>query len=93
VTGGSAVGRDVIVEAGAEVDGAVLFDGARIAAGAVVRRSVVGAGAVVGPGTVLVDAVIGDRAVLGANLELRSGARVWPGVELADGAVRFSSDI
>jgi len=32
-------------------------------------------------------------AVLGANLELRAGARVWPGVELADGAVRFSSDI
>jgi mannose-1-phosphate guanylyltransferase len=93
VIGGATVGRDAVVEPGAEVDGAVLFDGARIATGAVVRRSIVGAGAVVGPGTVLEDAVIGDRAVLGANLELRAGARVWPGVQLADGSVRFSSDV
>ena len=92
VTGGSAVGRGAVIGRGAVVDGAVLFDGARIGDGAVVRRSIVGAGAAVGAGTVLEDVVIGDRAVLGANLELRAGARVWPGVELADGSVRFSSD-
>jgi mannose-1-phosphate guanylyltransferase len=92
VTGGSTIGRDVSVGADAVVDGSVVFDGARIAAGAVVRRSVIGAGAVVGEATVLEDAVIGDRAVLGAGIELRAGARVWPEVELADGAVRFSSD-
>ena len=91
--GGTTVGRDVRVGADALLDEAVVFDGASIAAGAVVRRSVVGAGAVVGAGTVLEDAVIGDGARLGASIELRSGARVWPGTALADGAVRFSSDL
>ena len=92
VSGGSTVGRGATVGAGAVIDGSVLFDGARVAAGAVVRRSVVGAGAVVGEGTIVEDAVIGDRARLGARNELRAGARVWPDVELADGAIRFSSD-
>ena len=63
-----------------------------VAAGATVTRSVVGRGAVVGPGTVLADAVLGDGVVLGARNELRAGARVWPGVRLGDGAVRFSTD-
>jgi mannose-1-phosphate guanylyltransferase len=93
VTGGSTIGRNVVIEADAEVDGSVIFDGARIAAGAVVRRSVVGAGAVVGRGVVLADTEIGDQAVLGAGVELRAGARIWPGVELPEGSVRFSSDL
>jgi mannose-1-phosphate guanylyltransferase len=93
VTGGSTIGRDASVAAGAQVDRSVVFDGARIDADAVVVRSVIGAGAVVGRGTTVEDSVIGDRAVLGSGIELRAGARVWPGVQLADGAVRFSSDI
>jgi len=36
---------------------------------------------------------IGDGARIGADVELLAGARVWPSVELADGAVRFSSDL
>ena len=73
----------------------MLFDGAAIGAGAVVRRSVVGAGASHRrPATVVEDAVIGDGARASARgNELRAGARVWPGVELPDGAVRFSSDL
>jgi mannose-1-phosphate guanylyltransferase len=93
VGGGSTVGRDCVVAAGAVVDGSVLFDGARIAAGAAVRRSVVGAGAVIGAGTVVEDAIVGDRARVGAGIELRFGARVWPDTVLSDGAVRFSSDL
>ena len=49
--------------------------------------------ATIGAGTVLEDAVIGDRARIGARVELCGGARVWPEVELADGAIRFSSDL
>lgn len=93
VTGGSTIGRDCTVGAGAVVDGSVVFDGARIGPGALVRRSVVGAGAVIGAGTTLEDALVGDRARVGAGVELRFGARVWPDVEIADGAVRFSSDL
>jgi mannose-1-phosphate guanylyltransferase len=92
VSGGSTIGRDAAVGADAVVDGSVVFDGAQLAADAVIRRSVVGAGAVIGAGTVVEDAVIGDGAWLGSGIELRGGARVWPGVRLADGAIRFSSD-
>jgi mannose-1-phosphate guanylyltransferase len=42
---------------------------------------------------VLEAAVIGDRARIGAAVELLGGARVWPDAVLADGAVRFSSDL
>jgi mannose-1-phosphate guanylyltransferase len=92
VTGGSTIGRNASLSAGARVAASVLFDGARIGPGAAVVRSVIGADAVVGEGSVVEDAVIGDRAVLGAGIELRAGARVWPDVHLPDGAIRFSSD-
>ncbi|HWB66135.1 MAG TPA: NDP-sugar synthase, partial [Mycobacteriales bacterium] len=93
VHGGAVVGAGARVGREAEVDGAVVGDNARIEPGAVVVRSVIGDGAVVGPGTVVRDAVIGDEARLGAGIELAYGARVWPEVALADGAVRFSSDV
>jgi mannose-1-phosphate guanylyltransferase len=92
VGGGSTVGARCAVEAGARLDGAVLFDGARVGAGAVITRSVVGRDAVVGPGSVVTDAVLGDGAVLGARNELCGGARIWPGVRLGDVALRFSTD-
>jgi mannose-1-phosphate guanylyltransferase len=92
LSGGTTVGAGCTVGAGARLDAAVLFDGARIAADAVVTRSVVGKGASVGPGCVIEDAVLGDGVVLGARNELRAGARVWPGVQLWDTAVRFSTD-
>jgi mannose-1-phosphate guanylyltransferase len=92
VVGGSVVGAGCEVAEGAVVDGSVLLDGARILAGALVRNSIVGRGAVVGTGSVLDEAVIGDHAVLGSDVELRHGARVWPGVVLGDCSVRFSAD-
>ena len=92
VTGGSAVGAGCQIAADAVVDGSVLLDGVRVLPGAHIRNSIVGCEAVVGAGTVLDEAVIGDRVRLGARLELRGGIRIWPGVELADGSVRFSAD-
>lgn len=91
-TGGSTIGARATIGEGAEVDSSVVFDGARIAAGAVVRRSVVGADVVVGEGTLVQGAVLGDGARIGSGCELLSGIRVWPGVELPDGGVRFSAD-
>ena len=92
VHSGTVIGRDASVGAGAIVNGAVVFDGAEIAEGAHVINSIVGVGAVVGAGTVLRGAVIGDGAIVGRGNELLDGVRVWPGAELADGSVRFSSD-
>jgi mannose-1-phosphate guanylyltransferase len=92
VAGGSVVGADAVVQEGAQVVGSVLMDGAVVGPGADLARSVLGAGARAGAGAVLHDAVIGDGAVVGARCELRAGARVWPGVVLPDGGVRFSAD-
>jgi mannose-1-phosphate guanylyltransferase len=93
LAGGCTVGEDTVVGAGARLDGALVFDGAVIGEGAVVERSVLGAGARVGAGAVLRDAVIGDRAVVGERCELRDGLRLWPGVVLPAGGVRFSADL
>ena len=35
----------------------------------------------------------GDGAHIGARCELLRGARVWPGVFLPDGGIRYSSDV
>ena len=92
VTGGATIGVNCTVAAGAVVDGSVLFDGAVVGEGARVERSVLGANSLVQAGAVVSDAVIGDNAVVGARCELINGARVWPGVVLPEGGVRFSAD-
>lgn len=93
VDGGSTVGAGAAVAAGARVSGSVLFDGARVGEGAVVEGSVLGRNAVVGAGAVVRGAVLGDEARVGASCELIDGARVWPGVILPDGGLRFSPDV
>ncbi|PRW62669.1 sugar phosphate nucleotidyltransferase [Actinopolyspora mortivallis] len=92
VRGGSTVGSGAVVGAHSRVEASVLFDDARIGSGALVSDSVVGAGAVVGDNVVLDGAVVADGAVVGAGCELRHGARIWPGVEIPPGGVRFSHD-
>jgi len=92
LTGGTVVDAGCEVGAGALVAGSVLLPGARIDPGAVVRDSIVGRDAVIGKDSVLADAVIGDGAVVGAGVELLHGIRVWPGVGIADGAIRFSAN-
>ncbi|GGC66246.1 NDP-sugar synthase [Hoyosella rhizosphaerae] len=91
--GGTVVGRGAEVSAGARLDGAVIFDGAKVDAGAVVERSIIGSGAHIGPRALVRDSVIGDGAQVGARCELVGGARVWPGVVIPDGGLRFSTDV
>ena len=93
LAGGTTVGAGARVGAGAVVEGSVLADGSAVEDGAVVRDSALGHGAQVGRDCILQDVVVGDDARLGAANELRAGARVWGGVRLPDGAVRFSSDV
>jgi mannose-1-phosphate guanylyltransferase len=93
VQAGSVVGAGSVVERGARVLGSVLMDRAEVGPGALVQRSVVGAGAQVGAGAVLHEVVVGDGAVVGGRCELRNGLRVWPGVVLPDGGIRFSADV
>lgn len=91
--GGTVVGRGAEIGPGARLDGAVIFDGARVEAGAVIERTIVGFGVRVGPRALIRDGVIGDGADIGARCELLRGARVWPGVTIPDGGIRFSTDV
>ncbi|AGB21780.1 Nucleoside-diphosphate-sugar pyrophosphorylase family protein [Mycobacterium sp. JS623] len=91
--GGTVVGRGAEIGAGARLDGAVIFDGVRVGAGAVIERSIVGFGARIGPRALIRDGVIGDGADVGARCELLRGARVWPGVTIPDGGIRYSTDV
>lgn len=91
--GGTVVGRGAEIGAGARLDGAVIFDGVRVGAGAVIERSIIGFGARIGPRALIRDGVIGDGADIGARCELLRGARVWPGVTIPDGGIRYSTDI
>ena len=91
--GGTVVGRGAEIGAGARLDGAVIFDGVQIEAGAVIERSIIGFGARIGPRALVRDGVIGDGADIGARCELLRGARVWPGVTIPDGGIRYSTDV
>ncbi|MFC3962523.1 sugar phosphate nucleotidyltransferase [Nocardia jiangsuensis] len=91
--GGTVVGRGAEIGAGARLDGAIVFDGAVVEAGATVERTIIGFGARIGPRALVRDGVIGDGAHVGARCELLRGARVWPGVVIPDGGIRFSTDV
>ncbi len=92
VLGGTVIGRNARVAAGATVSGAVVFDDALIGEDAIVTDSIVGRGAVIGPRTVLTGVVVGDGAEIGSDNELLEGVRVFPSTVVADDAIRFSSD-
>ncbi|GGG75937.1 nucleotidyltransferase family protein [Corynebacterium pelargi] len=90
--GGTVIGRGTEVGAGCRLDDVVVFDGVTIEPGAVIEDSIIAAGARIGANARIRGAVIGEGAVVGARCELLDGVRVWPGVELPDSGVRFSSD-
>jgi len=91
--GGTVVGRGAEIGPGVRLDGAVIFDGAKVEAGSVIERSIIGFGVRIGPRALIRDGVIGDGADIGARCELLRGARVWPGVSIPDGGIRYSSDV
>jgi mannose-1-phosphate guanylyltransferase len=90
LTDGTTVGANVRIGDGSRVSGSVLMDGADIGHGAVIERSVIGPGASIGDETVIRDAVVGDGARVGASCELLAGVRIWPGLVIPDGGLRFS---
>lgn len=85
------LGQDVTIGAGATVERAVILNGAEIGAGCTLRDCVVAAGCRVGEGThVTGSAVLGEGVTVGAHNVVTRGARIFPGVTLPDGALRFS---
>jgi mannose-1-phosphate guanylyltransferase len=96
VAGGAIVGgrtvlsRGVSVGEGTHVESSVLLDGASVGARATVRGSIVGPGACIGEHChVEAGVVLGEGVRVGRDNVLTAGARIFPGVELPEGAIKF----
>ena len=89
---GTSIGRGSQVGAGSRLDGIVVFDGVTIEPGAIINNSIIASGARIGANAHIDNCVIGEGAQIGARCELQGGLRVFPGVEIPDAGVRFSSD-
>jgi mannose-1-phosphate guanylyltransferase len=84
------LGRDVSVGAGSSVERAVVLDGTHIGEDCELRDCIVAGGCRVGNGTSITGgAVLGDGVTVGAGNVIARGARIFPGVELPDGAIEF----
>jgi mannose-1-phosphate guanylyltransferase len=80
----------VSVGAGSVVERSVVLQGAQIGAECVLRDCIVGPGVVIGDRSQITGgAVLGEGVTIGAENVVTRGARVFPGVELPDGALRF----
>jgi mannose-1-phosphate guanylyltransferase len=84
------LGRGVQISAGATVEDSVLLDGASVGARTHIRGAIVGRNVVIGARcTIDGHVVLGEGVRIGDDNVLTAGARVFPGVELPDGAIRF----
>jgi mannose-1-phosphate guanylyltransferase len=82
--------RDVSVGVGSTVERAVVLEGTQIGEGCELRDCILAAGCRVGAGTSITGgAVLGDGVIVGARNVITRGARIFPGVELPDGAIEF----
>ncbi len=90
VGGRVVLGRGVTVGEGARVESSVVLDGASIGAHATVHSSILGPNATIGDHCHIDQGVVlGAGVTLGADNTLRAGARIFPGVELPQGAIWF----
>jgi mannose-1-phosphate guanylyltransferase len=89
--GGRAVlEHGVTVGEGTTIESAVVMRGAEIGAHCTLRGCIVAAGAKIGEHCVIDGmSVVGEGVVLGADNVVSNGARLFPGVSLPDGALRF----
>jgi mannose-1-phosphate guanylyltransferase len=91
IVGGRAVlGSGVEVGNGAHVESSVLLDGTRVGARSTVRSSIVAAGVTIGEHCHIEGGVVlGEGVTIGSDNVLAAGARIFPGVELPKGAIKF----
>jgi mannose-1-phosphate guanylyltransferase len=84
------LGEDVSVGAGSTVERAVVLRGSEIGEGCELRDCIVAPGAKIGPRTkVTGGAVLGEGVRIGADNVITRGMRIFPGVEVPDGAIEF----
>jgi mannose-1-phosphate guanylyltransferase len=90
VGGRTVLGENVTIGPGAHVESSVLLDGASVGQRSTVRGSIVGAGAQIGDHCHVEDRVVlGEGVKVGSDNVLTAGARIFPGVQLPEGAIKF----
>lgn len=84
------LGDHVTIGSHSRVERSVVLSGAEIGAHCTLSGCVVGAGARIGDHTTLGEGVVlGEGVTVGADNVLANGVRVFPGVTLPDGAIKF----
>jgi mannose-1-phosphate guanylyltransferase len=84
------LGNDITVGEGTSIEQAVVLNGADIGPGCNLRYCIIGAGAQIGRHTDIEGgAVLGEGVTVGADNVISRGARIFPGVNLPDGAIKF----
>jgi mannose-1-phosphate guanylyltransferase len=90
VGGRAVLGQDVTVGTGSHIEDAVLLDGVTVGSSTRIRSAIVGPRVSIGDHCVIDSGVVlGEGVRIGAENVLSAGARLFPGVELPDGAIRF----
>lgn len=86
----AALGPNVTVGVGSHIEDAVLLEGVSVGDSTRIRSSIVGPSVQIGDHCVLEGGVVlGEGVKLGSGNVLRAGTRIFPAVELPDGAIRF----
>jgi mannose-1-phosphate guanylyltransferase len=90
VGGRTVLGADVEIGEGARIESSVVLSGARIGAGTTISASIVGTRVKIGEHCSIEGGVmLGDSVSIGSENILACGARIFPGVQLPSGAIRF----
>jgi mannose-1-phosphate guanylyltransferase len=89
IVGPTVIGAGTTVETGATVERSVVLDRVTIGADAVVRDAILSPGVFIGARTVVSgQAVIGAGVHVGADNVLGSAVKLFPGLQLPDGAIK-----
>ena len=90
VGGRTVLGRDVTIGESAHIEGSVVLDGVSVGAHSQVRASILGPGVRIGEHCHIDHGVVlGEGVKIGSDNVLTAGARLFPGVELPDGGIKF----
>lgn len=84
------LGPRVSVGEGTAIERAVVLEGTQIGAGCELRDCILAPGVRIGDGTQITGgAVLGEDVSVGGENVITRGARIFPGVQLPDGAIKF----
>jgi mannose-1-phosphate guanylyltransferase len=91
IAGGRVVlGDGIVIADGAHVESSVLLDEVTVGAGTTISGSIIGRRVRIGASCHIAGGVVlGDDVEVGSGNILAAGARIFPGVQLPDGAIRF----